>query len=68
MSTADNLRKQGKTESLLKQLSLKFGPLPENAQQRVQTASIAQLDHFFERVLFATELDRVFADSDGDSR
>jgi hypothetical protein len=47
---------QGRAEIVLKQLSLRFGPLPEAATQRIQSASIAELDVLAERVLTAGTL------------
>jgi hypothetical protein len=44
---------------LLRQLTLRFGTLPEAIQVRVQTASIAELELLAERVLSAKTLDEV---------
>jgi hypothetical protein len=44
---------------LLKQLTVRFGPLPEDAVQRVQTAGSADLDRWIERVLTAPTLAQV---------
>jgi hypothetical protein len=52
---------QGHAESLLKLLSLRFGPLPEAATQRIQSASIAELDGLAERMLSAETLDEALA-------
>jgi hypothetical protein len=48
---------RGRAAILLRQLQLKFGPLPEAVTARVQSASIAELDGWAERVLSATSLD-----------
>jgi len=50
---------RGRAEIVLKLLTLRFGPLPEVATQRVRTATIAELDAFAERVLSANSLDEV---------
>jgi len=50
---------RGEAKVLLKQLTLKFGPLPDGVAQRVQTASIAELDRWTERVLSAQSLQQV---------
>ena len=56
-------RREGTVDALRKLLTLKFGELPEPAAQRLEAASDAQLDHWLERFLSATNLDAVF---DGD--
>ncbi|MGM0694661.1 MAG: Rpn family recombination-promoting nuclease/putative transposase [Pseudomonadota bacterium] len=45
---------------LVKQLTLKFGTLPPWAEQRIEAAGIAELDHWAERVLTADSLDDIF--------
>jgi predicted outer membrane protein len=50
---------KGRAELLLKLLTLRFGPLPEAAQVRVQTATGEELELFAERVLSAQTLDQV---------
>jgi hypothetical protein len=47
----------GRAVLLLKLLQLKLGPLPDAVTARVQSASIAELDAWAERVLSATALD-----------
>jgi predicted transposase YdaD len=49
----------GQAELLLKQLSLRFGELPNDARARVATASLEQLAVYAERVLSAPSLDDV---------
>jgi predicted transposase/invertase (TIGR01784 family) len=75
MSTADMLRAEGeargraegeaqgeargRADLLLKQLTLKFGPLTPGALDRVHTASTDELDRWAERILTANTLDEV---------
>jgi predicted transposase YdaD len=49
-------RKQERREMLLKQLRIRFGALPDVAVTRVNTADMAQLDVWLERVLTAATL------------
>jgi hypothetical protein len=49
----------GQAELVLKQLSLRFGELPDEARARVATASLEQLATYAERVLSAGSLDEV---------
>lgn len=53
---AKHFLSQGKAEVVLKQLALRFGPLPEDEQERVRTATAAQLDELVELVLTANNL------------
>jgi hypothetical protein len=55
-------RLAGEAKTLLKQLALRFGPVPEGIVARVRSASEAELDRWVERVLTAASLDDVFAD------
>ena len=50
---------QGKAELVLRQLTLRFGALPQAARSRVATATTEELDLFAERVLTASTLDQV---------
>jgi hypothetical protein len=50
---------KGRAELLLKQLTVRFGPLSAAVQERVRAASIVELDAFAERVLTAKSLDEV---------
>jgi predicted transposase YdaD len=52
-------RAEGRAELLLKQLALRFGPLPASTEARIRAASIAELEVFAERVLSAKTLDEV---------
>ena len=45
----------------VRQLSMRFGPLPDEVRARVQSATPPQLDIWVERVLTATTLDDVFS-------
>lgn len=53
--------KKGKAESLKRLLNRKFGPLPDTCDAQINTASAEQLDQWLENLLFADELDAVFA-------
>ena len=55
-------RAEGLQKALAKQLGLKFGEVPDWAQQRLQAASNADIERWLERVLVAGTLDDVFAD------
>lgn len=66
MTMAEQLRKEGREEglqrqraTLRKQLTLKFGALA-GADERIEVATLEQLDRCFERVLTAESLDEVF--------
>ena len=54
-------RVEGKVELVMKLLVRRFGPLPEEAEQRVRAASVEELDSFAERVLTAQSLEQVLA-------
>jgi predicted transposase/invertase (TIGR01784 family) len=68
MSTADMLRAEGEAKGLgkgaarvlVRQLTRKFGPVPDAARVRIDTATLEQLDLWSERVLDAATLDEVF--------
>lgn len=51
---------RGKIRLLEKQLTFRFGPLSDEAQQRLQNATQDQLDHWAERILNAPTLQAVF--------
>ncbi len=53
----------GETGLLQRLLTRKFGPLPESLQQRIQTATPAQLEAWSFNILDAQTLDEVFGDS-----
>lgn len=50
---------RGRAAVLVKQLQLKFGPLPDAVAARVHSASLEQLDAWVERVLSAATIDDV---------
>jgi hypothetical protein len=52
-------RAEGRVDLLIKQLTLRFGPLPEAVITRVRTASLDELDRYAERVLSAETLEAV---------
>ena len=72
MTTADQITKearekalaqglsQGRAELLLRQLTIRFGPMPEPVVLRVRGASIEELDRWAEAVLSAAKLEQVF--------
>ncbi len=51
---------QGEAETLLKLLSLKFGPLPDSVEKKVNTADKTQLDRLVERILSVDRLSDLF--------
>ncbi len=52
---------EGKAELLLKQLDLRFGPLPADTRARVESATPEQFDAWAERVITAATLDEVLS-------
>src|SRR5690606_27510036 len=54
-------RAEGRAEVLLKLLQLKFGALPESAEEKVRRASLEELDRWAERVLSAQSLEDTLA-------
>ena len=54
-------RQEGRFSVLVRLLQLKFGPLSEATQQRLEQTDEARLDLWTERVLSAQSLDEVFA-------
>ncbi|AGA31720.1 hypothetical protein TVNIR_0005 [Thioalkalivibrio nitratireducens DSM 14787] len=55
---------QGEARVLLRQLTLKFGPLPEPVRARIESADADTLLRWSERVLSADQLDEVFSASE----
>jgi predicted transposase YdaD len=64
MTTADMLRAEGRAEGaarlLLRQLSRRFGAVPDDMRKRIDGASLEQLEAWSDRVLDAATLDDVF--------
>lgn len=54
---------EGRAELILKQLTMRFGELPEGVRATVQAASIEQLDRIGERLLTAASLEEVLGKS-----
>jgi len=54
-------RKEGRLEITLKQLALRFGPLPDETQTRVRSAQDAQVDAVAERLLTAQTLEEALS-------
>jgi hypothetical protein len=52
--------RQGEAQMLLRQLSLRFGYLPQSAREQVESADADTLLRWSERILTATTLDEVF--------
>ena len=52
---------EGEAKTLLKQLNLKFGVLPDWVEQRVNSANGEQLDIWIERVLTAHSIEEMFS-------
>jgi hypothetical protein len=65
MSTADMLRAEGVSKGearvLVRQLTRKFGPVPDAVRELIDTASLEQLEIWTDRVLDAATVDEVFA-------
>ena len=67
MTTAEDLRAEGRVEGrvegvasvLVRQLTRKFGPLPESIQAAIRAASLEQLEVWTDKVLVAASLDEV---------
>ncbi|MBI5780746.1 MAG: DUF4351 domain-containing protein [Rhodocyclales bacterium] len=53
-------RLEGEALALQRQLTRRFGPLPEWVQARLRSASAEELETWAERVLDATRLEDVF--------
>ncbi|HEY9280779.1 MAG TPA: DUF4351 domain-containing protein [Eoetvoesiella sp.] len=58
----DEGRAEGEASLLQRLLTRKFGPVPEALQQRIQTATLVQLETWSLNILDARSLDEVFAD------
>ena len=52
---------RGEAKTLLKQLNLKFGPLPSRVEQQVNLADKKQLDRWIEHVLTAHSIEDMFS-------
>lgn len=53
---------QGQSTLLVKQLTLKFGPIPPAYQATIASATLEQIEQYATRLLFADKLSSVFAD------
>ena len=70
MTVAEQLRQEGRVEGrdegvasvLRRQLSQKFGPLPEEVLARLDAATYEQLTTWIDRILVADSLAAVFSD------
>jgi hypothetical protein len=60
VTTAEQLRAEGEARVLVRLLTRKFGAVPAAVQQRIDTASLEQIETWCDRVLDATTLDEVF--------
>ncbi|MBS0419360.1 MAG: DUF4351 domain-containing protein [Proteobacteria bacterium] len=54
----EEARKEGRVDVILKQLTVRFGPLPEEIQTRVRGSQDAELDRLAERILTAQTLEQ----------
>ncbi|MGI5220495.1 hypothetical protein [Nocardia sp. CA-290969] len=71
MTTAEQLRAEGQARGqvkgqariLLRQLALKFGPLPDGVAERVEAGEPAEFEMWSERVLTANSLEEFFGRS-----
>ncbi|WP_459869620.1 DUF4351 domain-containing protein, partial [Endothiovibrio diazotrophicus] len=57
-------RREGETALLKRQLSLRFGSLPEWVGQRLGEAPLEILERWGERILDAETIEQVFAERD----
>lgn len=53
-------RAEGKAETVLRLIALKFGPSDPRQEQRVRNASLSELDHWTEKILFAADIQELF--------
>jgi hypothetical protein len=53
---------QGQRTTLIRQLTRRFGPLPQSVEARVAGAGAEDLERWLDRILDAASLDEVFAD------
>jgi predicted transposase YdaD len=56
---------EGKAESLKRLLTRRFGPLPPEAEQRIDTAPVAQLDAWLDGIFDAGSLEDLIGDGAG---
>ena len=61
MTLYERLQRQGEAETLLRQISLKFGTPGPDTMSRVQNATKAELDKWVERILTAPSLEALFS-------
>jgi hypothetical protein len=62
--TYEQIKNEGRTDVLLRQLARRFGEIPPDVMTRLKTASSEQLGRWAERVLTATTLADVLASED----
>lgn len=55
----DEGRAEGRTEVLLRLITLKFGPVSDAVRKRIQEGSKAELEHWTERILTANSLEEM---------
>jgi len=55
-------RQEGEARVVLRQLRLKFGPLPSEIEERVRSADAGRLLEWSDRVLTAGHLEDIFRD------
>jgi len=55
-------RKEGEMIVLERQLTRRFGPLPESLQVRLHSATTEQLEHWADQILEAARLEDVFSE------
>jgi len=55
-------RAEGEIRSLMLLLELKFGTVPDEARERIENATLEQLDRWLKRVIPAENLGAVFGD------
>ena len=55
-------RREGEMIVLERQLTRRFGPLPESLQVRLHSATTEQLEHWADQILEAARLEDVFSE------
>ncbi len=59
LSWASEIELKAKSDLLLKQLTKKFGPLPDGTAERVHAIEYEEIDSYFERILTAGSLEEM---------
>jgi len=60
LTWASKIELKAKSDLLLKQLTKKFGPLPDGTAEKVHAIEYEEIDFYFERVLTASSLEEMW--------